>query len=34
MDRSADMKAALAFVINRIEEQAMRLGQPLNEEQR
>jgi len=34
MDRSADMNAALAFVINRIEEQAMRLGQPLDEEQR
>jgi len=34
MDRAADMSAALAFVINRIEEQAMRSGQPLNEEQR
>jgi hypothetical protein len=34
MDRAADMSAALAFVINRIEEQAMRLGQPLDEEQR
>ncbi len=34
MDRAADMKAALAFVIHRIEEQAMRLGQPLDEEQR
>ena len=34
MDRSADMNAALAFVINRIEEQGMRLGQPLDEEQR
>ena len=28
------MNAALAFVINRIEEQGMRLGQPLDEEQR
>ena len=34
MDRAADMSAALAFVINRIEDQAMRLGQPLDEEQR
>jgi len=34
MDRAADMSAALAFVINRIEEQAMRFGQPLDEEQR
>ena len=34
MDRAADMNPALAFVINRIEEQAMRLGQPLDEEQR
>ena len=34
MDRAADMRAALAFVINRIEEQAVRLGQPLDEEQR
>ena len=34
MDRAADMSAALAFVINRIEEQAMRSGQPLDEEQR
>jgi hypothetical protein len=34
MDRAADVNAALAFVINRIEEQAMRLGQPLDEEQR
>jgi len=34
MDRAADMSAALAFVINRIEEQAIRLGQPLDEEQR
>lgn len=34
MDRNADMNAALAFVINRIEDQAMRSGQPLDEEQR
>jgi hypothetical protein len=34
MDRAADMSAALAFVTNRIEEQAMRSGQPLDEEQR
>jgi hypothetical protein len=34
MDRAADMNAALAFVTNRIEEQAMRLGQPLDEEHR
>jgi hypothetical protein len=34
MDRAVDMNAALAFVINRIEEQAMRSGQPLDEEHR
>jgi hypothetical protein len=34
MDRAADMNAALAFVINRVEEQAMRLGPPLDEEHR
>ena len=34
MDRAADMSAALAFVINRIEDHAMRLGQPLDEKQR
>jgi hypothetical protein len=34
MDLAADVNAALAFVINRIEDQAMRLGQPLDEEQR
>ena len=34
MDRVADLSASLAFVINRIEEQAMRSGQPLDEEQR
>jgi hypothetical protein len=34
MDRAADMNAALVFVTNRIEEQAMRLGQPLDEEHR
>ena len=34
MNRAADMSTALAFVINRIEDQAMRLGQPLDEEQR
>jgi hypothetical protein len=34
MDRAADLSAALAFVINRIEKQAMRSGQPLDEEQR
>jgi hypothetical protein len=34
MDGAADMRSALAFVINRIEDQAMRLGQPLDEEQR
>ncbi len=34
MDRAVDLNAALAFVTNRIEEQAMRSGQPLDEEQR
>ncbi|HSY91084.1 MAG TPA: hypothetical protein VK812_06905 [Candidatus Binatus sp.] len=34
MDPAVDVNAALAFVINRIEEQAMRSGQPLDEEQR
>jgi hypothetical protein len=34
MDRAADMNAALAFVSNRIEEEGMRSGQPLDEEQR
>jgi hypothetical protein len=34
MEQSADLGAALAFVIGRIEEQAMLLGEPLNEEER
>jgi hypothetical protein len=34
MDRTADLDAALGFVIGRIEEQAMRSGEPLNEEHR
>jgi hypothetical protein len=32
MDRIADLDAALGFVIGRIEEQAMRSGEPLSEE--
>jgi hypothetical protein len=32
MDRTADLDAALGFVIGRIEEQAMRSGEPLNED--
>jgi hypothetical protein len=34
MDRTADLDAALGFVISRIEEQAMRSGKPLSEESR
>lgn len=34
MDRGADLRVALEFVIRRIEEQAMRSGEPLNHEQR
>jgi hypothetical protein len=34
MDRTADLGAVLGFVISRIEEQAMRSGEPLSEEQR
>jgi len=34
MDRTTDLSAALTFVIGRIEEEAMRSGEPLNEEQR
>jgi hypothetical protein len=34
MARTADLGAALGFVIDRIEDQAMRSGEPLNEEQR
>ncbi len=34
MNRAVDMNAALAFLINRIEEQATRSGQPLDEEHR
>jgi len=34
MNRTADLGAALGFVIGRIEEQAIRSGEPLNEEQR
>jgi hypothetical protein len=33
MDRTADLSAALEFVIRRIEEEALRSGQPLNDEQ-
>jgi hypothetical protein len=33
MDRTADLGAALGFVISRIEEQATRSGKPLTEEQ-
>src|ERR1700680_3485166 len=34
MDRTADLGAALGFVVSRIEEQAMRSGEPLTEQQR
>lgn len=34
MDHKKDLSAALKFVIDRIEEQAMRSGEPLTEEQR
>jgi len=34
MDPTTDLETTVAFVIRRIEEQAMRSGQPLNEEQR
>jgi hypothetical protein len=34
MDRTADLSAALEFVIGRIEEQAIRSGEPLSEEHR
>lgn len=34
MEQTADLGAALAFVLGRIEEQAMLLGEPLNEEER
>ena len=34
MDRAADMSVALAFVINRIEEESMRSGLPLDKDQR
>jgi len=34
MEQPADLRAALAFVIGRIEEQAMLSGEPLNEEER
>jgi len=34
MDRTADLDAALSFVIGRVEEQATLSGEPLNEEQR
>jgi hypothetical protein len=34
MDRNADLEHALAFVINRIEEEATRSGNPLTNEQR
>jgi len=34
MDRTTDLAEALGFVIGRIEEEAMRSGEPLNEEQR
>jgi hypothetical protein len=34
MDRAADLDAVLVFIIGRIEEEAARSGQPLNEEQR
>ena len=34
MEQTADLAAVLAFVIGRIEEQAMLSGKPLNEEER
>jgi hypothetical protein len=34
MEQTADFSAALAFVIYRIEQEAMRSGEPLNEEER
>jgi hypothetical protein len=34
MDLTTDLETTVAFVIRRIEEQAMRSGQPLNEEER
>src|SRR5437879_12406509 len=34
MDRTTDLTEALGFVIGRIEEESMRSGEPLNEEQR
>jgi hypothetical protein len=34
MEQTADLSAALAFVIDRIEQQAMRSGEPLNEDER
>ena len=34
MEQTADLRAALAFVIGRIEEQAMLSGEPLDEEER
>jgi hypothetical protein len=34
MDRMTDLTEALVFVIGRIEEEAMRSGEPLTEEQR
>ena len=34
MQQTADLNAALAFVIDRIEQQAMLSGEPLNEEER
>jgi hypothetical protein len=34
MDRTADLDAALSFVIGRVEQQATLSGEPLNEEQR
>src|SRR5579871_518536 len=34
MEQTADLSAALAFVIDRIEQEAMRSGEPLNEDER
>jgi hypothetical protein len=34
MEETADLSAALAFVIDRIEQEAMRSGEPLNEDER
>lgn len=34
MDRTADLNAALSFVIGRVEEQAKQSGEPLTKEQR